>query len=58
VGYGQLGAVGHGKGKLGAGFGVRCVTGGFVRCEYVGIVRIGEGDGCGVAVGDFAGSDT
>jgi hypothetical protein len=50
--------VGHGKGKLGAGFGVRRVTGGFVRCEYVGIVRIGEGDGCVVAVGDFAGSDT
>ena len=50
--------MGHGKGKLGAGFGVRCVTGGFVQYVYLGIGRLGEGDGCGVAVGDFAGADT
>jgi hypothetical protein len=49
--------VGHGQGNPGV-LGGPCVTGGFVRNVCLGAGQVGDGEGCGVAVGVFAGPGT
>jgi hypothetical protein len=49
--------VGHGQGNPGE-LGGPCVTGGFVRNVCLGTGNVGDGEGCGVAVGVFEGPGT